>query len=121
MTADERFVDVTYRGLRAAAHARWTETGPATGFVEAEAPLPVGTMVQLSGDVTLEARVTGVVEQEAGAKGPAGMRLSWGAPVPGVPDPGAPEPAAGGDDTSGAASDGRRRRQRRTKTQTGRS
>jgi|SRR5215470_10853476 len=78
MAPDARFVDVTYRGLRVATRARLTESAPGTGFVEVEAPLPVGTQIKLSGDTTEDARVTGVVEQEAGAKSPPGMRIVWG-------------------------------------------
>src|SRR5262250_2807688 len=78
MAPDARFVDVTYRGLRVATRARLTESAPGTGFVEVEAPLPVGTSIKLAGDATEDARVTGVVEQEAGAKSPPGMRIVWG-------------------------------------------
>lgn len=78
MAPDARFVDVTYRGLRVATRARLTESAPGTGFVEVEAPLPVGTRIKLGGDTTADARVTGVVEQEAGAKSPPGMRIVWG-------------------------------------------
>jgi len=78
MAPDARFVDVTYRGLRVATRARLTESAPGTGFVEVEAPLPVGTQIKLGGDTTEDARVTGVVEQEAGAKSPPGMRIVWG-------------------------------------------
>jgi hypothetical protein len=95
MAPDARFVDVTYRGLRVATRARLTESAPGTGFVEVEAPLPVGTSIHLGGDTTGAARVTGVVEQEAGAKSPPGMRIVWGealAPKP-LPAPAAPLPA----------------------------
>ena len=78
MAPDARFVDVTYRGLRVATRARLTESESGVGFVEVEAPLPVGTKIKLGGDTTAEARVTGVVEQEAGAKSPPGMRIVWG-------------------------------------------
>jgi hypothetical protein len=78
MAPDARFVDVTYRGLRVATRARLTESSPGVGFVEVEAPLPVGTTLKLAGDTTADARVTGVVEQEAGAKSPPGMRIVWG-------------------------------------------
>src|SRR5215470_5591683 len=92
------FVDVSYRGLRVAARAKMTEAGPEAGFVEVEAPLPVGTRLNLTGDATLEVRVMGVVEQESGAKSPPGMRVAWGeaakAPSPSpIPSPSAtPEP-----------------------------
>jgi hypothetical protein len=89
------FVDVSYRGLKVASRARLTEAGTETGFIEVEAPLPVGTQLTLTGDATLEVRVMGVVEQESGAKWPPGMRVAWGeaarAPSP-SPAPG-PSPA----------------------------
>src|SRR5687768_3924143 len=85
MSQDSEFVDLTYRGLRIAHKAKLREDGEGS-FVEHEAPLPVGTplvVVRESGEKT--ARVIGVVEQEAGAKSPPGMRLVWldGAQAPG--------------------------------------
>jgi hypothetical protein len=70
-------VDVTYRGLKVATGARLVPSGPGTGFVEVETPLPVGARLVLSGELAKEARVTGVVEQEAGTKTVAGMRIAW--------------------------------------------
>ena len=71
------FVDVTFRGLRVAHKAKLTTTdaGP---FLEHETPLPVGSPLQVieEGQPVRPARVTRVVEHEAGA-GPAGMRLTW--------------------------------------------
>lgn len=81
MTGDAQTVDVTYRGLKVATGARLVQSGPGVGFLEVEAPLPVGSRLTLSGPVTLEARVTGVVEQESGAKTVAGMRIAWGEPA----------------------------------------
>jgi len=73
-------VDVSFRGLKVATQARLQESMPGVGFVEVDAPLPVGTRLVVSGEPPIEVRVTGVVEQEAGAKSPPGMRLSWGEP-----------------------------------------
>lgn len=72
----ERLVDVTYRGLRVAKGAKLAETGE-QGFLELDAPLPVGTRVTLAAEdgFRVEARVVGVVEQ-----GAAGMRLDWAPP-----------------------------------------
>jgi len=72
------FVEVTYRGLELSQRARFEETGPGAGFLEHETPLPVGSclVIQLE-DGPREVQVTGVVEQEAGAKSPPGMRLAW--------------------------------------------
>jgi hypothetical protein len=79
MPPEARFVDVTYRGLKVALRAKLTESSPTSGFVEVDAPLPVGTRIQLAdGGKVTDARVVGVVEQESGAKSPPGMRLSWG-------------------------------------------
>jgi len=72
------FVDVAYRGLKVAQKARWQEGDDGRAFLEHEAPLPVGArvMIQLEGE-NREAVVISVVEQEAGAKSPPGMRLAW--------------------------------------------
>lgn len=79
--AGEEFVDLTYRGLKVASRVRFVAEGAEGAFVEHEAPLPVGARVALvrDGKPVVEARVVGVVEQEAGAKSPPGMRLRWGA------------------------------------------
>jgi hypothetical protein len=73
------FVDVRFRGLRVAHKAKLTE-GEGGVFVEFEQPLPVGSPLSVveEGKAERPARVTRVVEHEAGA-GPAGMRLSWDA------------------------------------------
>ncbi len=112
MAPDARFVDVSYRGLRVATRARLTESAPGTGFVEVEAPLPVGTSIKLGGDTTGDARVTGVVEQEAGAKSPPGMRIVWGEalappkPVPVPAESASPsEPASPSESASAAESE----------------
>jgi hypothetical protein len=86
--SEVRFVDVTYRGLRVAQRARCLDAGGGALFVEHEAPLPVGSTVAIieraaadgsAGPVDAaparRARVAAVVEQEAGAKSPPGMRL----------------------------------------------
>ncbi len=73
------FVDVTYRGLKVVHKARFRSEGKG-GFVELETPLPVGAIVQIvetEGAAPKDARVVGVVEHEAGAKSPPGMRLAW--------------------------------------------
>jgi len=79
----QSFVELRFRGLRLAEKARFEEA-PGGGFVEHEAPLPVGTSIALvfpEGEKV--ARVTGVVEQEANAQSPPGMRIAWDA----VPSP----------------------------------
>jgi hypothetical protein len=81
MTVESQTVDVTYRGLKVATGARFVAAGPGAGFVEVDAPLPVGTRLVLSGELAKEVRVTGVVEQEAGTKTVAGMRLGWAEPA----------------------------------------
>jgi hypothetical protein len=91
------FVDVAYRGLKVAQKARWQESEDGKAFLEHEAPLPVGARLDVTDEgSTRVAVVVGVVEQEAGAKSPPGMRLAWAdalaAAVP--PPPAAPEPDA---------------------------
>jgi hypothetical protein len=88
----ESFVDVTYRGLAIAKKAKFRE-GDGGGFVEFETPLPVGSALAIvSGDSPREGKVIGVVEHEAGAKSPPGMKIAWtGAKHEAAP---APTPAA---------------------------
>jgi hypothetical protein len=95
----QAFVELRFRGLRLAEKARFEES-PGGGFVEHEAPLPVGTSIALvfpEGEKV--ARVTGVVEQEANAVSPPGMRVAWDA----VPTPVLDKD--GGDDENDAADD----------------
>ncbi len=99
MGTETRFVDITYRGLKVAAKAKLVEQSPEVGFVELDAPLPVGTAVVLEdGGQPVRARVTGVVEQESGAKSAAGMKIAWGSalvkaqPMPQVAPEPEPEP-----------------------------
>ena len=95
----QAFVELRFRGLRLAEKARFEEA-PGGGFVEHEAPLPVGTAIALvfpEGEKV--ARVTGVVEQEANAVSPPGMRVAWDA----VPTPVLDKD--GGDDENDAADD----------------
>jgi hypothetical protein len=133
MGTETRFVEVTYRGLRVAAKAKLVTEDAASGFVEVEAPLPVGSrLTVVDGEQSFPARVVGVVEQESGAKSPPGMRLILGAaaqeprPVaPAEPEPESGPAAAPAAETSSAPTDdaqpeGRRRR-RTKKTQVGRS
>lgn len=94
MSTEPQFVEVTCRGLTVAQKARF-QPQDGGGFVEVEAPLPVGTPVGLSveGGAAREAAVVGVVEQEASAKSAPGMRLRWKeAPAAATaPDPAAPD------------------------------
>jgi hypothetical protein len=127
MSLEGRFVDLTCRGLRVAQKARLTPESESAGFVELEAPLPIGTRVQLTGDgdFRVEARVVKVVEQEAGAKSPPGMRLDWSVvTVVTPPPPVAEEIEAAEEDAEAstpaasegpAPTDGRRRRGRQAK------
>lgn len=104
---DAVIVDVTYRGLRMAEGARFVGDDEG-GFVEVEAPLPVGsqlTVCRESGDPR-EARVLGVVEQEASAKSPPGMRIAFTSVSPEVDD---------SDDTKAHASSEPGKKARRTK------
>ena len=74
MSADPEFIDVVYRGLRVAHKVKLVD-----GFIELETPLPVGTSisVECEGKPARAARVAHVVEHEAAAKSPPGMRLTW--------------------------------------------
>jgi hypothetical protein len=130
------FVDVAYRGLRVAQKARWQEGDDGQGFLEHEAPLPVGSRLALTLESgAREALVVGVVEQEAGAKSPPGMRLRW-ADVPAQATPTADEGgevaeaeadagSAGivveetGDEVSGPQTKSARKKRRGRKTQNG--
>lgn len=78
MSQESEFVDVTYRGLKVAHKARFRDATSDGGFVELETPLPVGALVVVVREsATHEARVLSVVEQEANAKSPPGMKLRW--------------------------------------------
>jgi hypothetical protein len=125
------FVEVRYRGLRLAEKARFHEA-PDGGFVELEAPMPVGTSLAIvvgSGpDGEKPARVIGVVEQEAGAKSPPGVKVAWDAvpaPIDAADSDGteAPDEAAPGeppDPTQDASPGARKRRGNKKKTLLGR-
>lgn len=131
MSLETRFVDLTLRGLRIAQKARLNLESPSVGFLEHDAPLPIGTRVSVvgEGDFRVEARVVNVVEQEAGAKSPPGMRLDWTAVTavtPPAPVAGEAEAAEEEVDASSppteegpAPTDGRRKRGRK-KTMIGR-
>jgi hypothetical protein len=77
-SADPAFVDLLYRGLTVTRKAKLV-SDPTGAFLEFETPLPVGTAVAVSkdGQAPQAARVVAVVEHEAAAKGPPGMRLAW--------------------------------------------
>jgi hypothetical protein len=139
MSLEPRFVDLTLRGLRVAEKARLELESPTVGFVAHDAPLPIGTRLLVAGDddFRVEARVVKVVEQEAGAASPPGMKLDWSVITVATPPPpvaaelaaAEEELAAAGDDVSGSEStppaetppsaDGKRKRNRR-KTSIGR-
>jgi len=96
------FVDVTCRGLRVAHRARFQPGPDGGGFVEHEAPLPVGTplVILADGQAPRAACVVAVVEQESGARSAPGMRVAGlaagvptavaGAPTQAVPVAGEP-------------------------------
>lgn len=104
----EQFVDVTCRGLEVGKSLKLLDFGPTTAFLEAAAPVPVGSPLEILTDagVTIRARVLRVQEQVAGAEMPPGMRVaavelggkasSWWQEQVSRPDPVIPEPAAGG-------------------------
>jgi len=71
----ESFVDLTYRGLALGRRIKLTEVRPSTAFVELAAPMPVGTPVAIVTEdgVTLDATVTWIHEQVAGAERTPGM------------------------------------------------
>ena len=107
----QAFVELRFRGLRLAEKARF-EDGPGGGFVEHEAPLPVGTSIALVfPDGEKAARVTGVVEQEANAPSPPGMRVAWETAPANLDDEG--ETDAGDDATQDATPGAKKRRGRR--------
>ncbi|MEO7731024.1 MAG: hypothetical protein ABIY55_08645 [Kofleriaceae bacterium] len=71
----ESFVDLTYRGLALGRRIKLTEVRPSTAFVELAAPMPVGTQVAIVTDdgLALDATVTWIHEQVAGAERTPGM------------------------------------------------
>src|SRR5262245_10381165 len=79
MTVDARFVDVSCRGLRLGEKVKLRDTGDEGGFLDHEAPMPVGSWlhVQDADGQVREARVVGVVEQDTSAKAAPGMRIAW--------------------------------------------
>jgi len=74
----ESVVDLTYRGLALGRRIKLTEVRPSTAFVELAAPMPVGTPVAIVTDdgVTLDATVTWIHEQVAGAERTPGMVIA---------------------------------------------
>jgi hypothetical protein len=68
-------VDLSFRGIKLARGARLDDQGD-SAFVTYETPLPVGSkvVVDVPGSGPREARVVGIIEQEAGGKAEAGMR-----------------------------------------------
>ncbi len=73
----ESFVDLTYRGLSLGRRVKLADVRPTTGYVEAPAPMPVGTQIAIITDdtVAFDAVVVAVREQTAGSDKPAGMTL----------------------------------------------
>src|ERR1700750_3355691 len=73
----ESFVGFTYRGVALGRRVKLPQVRPSSGYVEHQAPMPVGTSIGIaSEDGTLfEATVTQVVEQPGGAEGPPGMTI----------------------------------------------
>lgn len=73
----ESFVDLTYRGLSLGRRVKLADVRPTTGYVEAPAPMPVGTQIAIITDdtVALDAVVVAVHEQVAGSERPPGMVL----------------------------------------------
>jgi hypothetical protein len=71
----ESFVDLTYRGLALGRRIKLTEVRPSTAFIELAAPMPVGTQVAIvtEDDLVLDATVTWIHEQVAGAERTPGM------------------------------------------------
>jgi hypothetical protein len=74
----ESFVDLTYRGLALGRRIKLTEVRPSTAFVELAAPMPVGTALAIVTDdgLALEATVTWIHEQVAGAERAPGMLVT---------------------------------------------
>lgn len=112
MGTETRFVDITYRGLKVAARAKLVNETANAGFIEVDAPLPVGTRITLvDNGQSIPARVQGVVEQESGAKSPPGMRVAWGEAIERkaalvVPEPEPmPEPVAPPEPVAAAATE----------------
>ncbi len=73
----EQFVDVRYRGLEVGQRVKLHDLGPTTGYLELPAPLPVGSILEISTDegIRLRVRVARVQEQVAGAAIAPGMRV----------------------------------------------
>ena len=71
----ESFVDLTYRGLALGRRIKLTEMRPSTAFVELATPMPVGTPVAIVTEdgLALDATVTWIHEQVAGAERAPGM------------------------------------------------
>lgn len=107
------FVDVTYRGLEVVRKARFQPEADG-GFVELAAPLPVGATVTLLPETgePRDARVVSVVEQEAGAKSPPGMRLRWRAEEAAPAAPAAADATASTEPEGESGKKGKRGRKR---------
>src|SRR5215470_14983855 len=73
----ESFVDLTYRSLPLGRRVKLTQVRPTTGYLEAPAPMPVGSRISVSTDegVTFEAVVTYVHEQVGGSDRQPGMLI----------------------------------------------
>jgi hypothetical protein len=71
----ESFVDLTYRGLALGRRIKLSEVRPRTAFVELTAPMPVGTRLAIVTEdgLALDATVTWIHEQVAGAERAPGM------------------------------------------------
>ncbi|HTM19511.1 MAG TPA: hypothetical protein VL172_03355, partial [Kofleriaceae bacterium] len=113
----EQFVDVTCRGLEIGKSLKLHDFGPSTAFLEAAAPVPVGSPLEIKTDagMMITARVLRVQEQVAGAEMPPGMRVAvdglagkakgWWAEQVGRTDPVIPEPMRGGKPAAPAPAD----------------
>ncbi len=112
----EQFVNVTCRGLEVGKSLKLLDFGPSTAFLEAAAPVPVGSPLEIITDsgLTIAAKVVRVQEQVAGAETPPGMRVAvelgskakgWWAEQVSRTDPVIPEPLRRPVNTVPAAAD----------------
>jgi hypothetical protein len=71
----DSFVDVTYRGLEVGRRLRIREFSADGAYVEAPAPMPVGTSIEITieGGIVVKATVARVHEQVGGSDRPPGM------------------------------------------------
>jgi hypothetical protein len=74
----ESFVDLTYRGLPLGRRIKLTQVRPTSGYLEMPAPMPVGTLLAIATDegVVIDARVSEIKEQVAGAEVVPGMKIT---------------------------------------------